>query len=155
MTYFGFAATVGGIFGLQSGGFLTEERGWRSVFVLCVALAAVITVGGLVSRAAGAAPVAPGAAPAELAHGGRPAGSVAAALAFNFLVFVNYGVWVTLPLYTEHAFDASAETQRQPAAGDHDHAPGRGLPGRPGDPALGGSAGARGGDGALPRSGRP
>ena len=50
MTYFGFAATVGGVFGLQSGGFLTEEYGWRAVFVLSTVVAGVITTATLVSR---------------------------------------------------------------------------------------------------------
>jgi MFS family permease len=36
-------------------------------------------------------------------------GPVIPALLFNFLVFFNYSIWVSLPLYTERRFDATAE----------------------------------------------
>jgi DHA1 family bicyclomycin/chloramphenicol resistance-like MFS transporter len=112
MTYFGFAATMGGVFGLQSGGYLTETFNWRAVFVLCVVLAAILTVTAFVARRSGA--VVPAAAatrmqPDSNAAATRTVGSVLPALLFNFLVFVNYSIWVALPLYTERRFDASAE----------------------------------------------
>lgn len=112
MTYFGFAATIGGVFGLQSGGYLTEQFSWRAVFVLCVGLAAVLMVTTFGARKGGV--TAPGEAarktttePATVATGSVRA--VFPALLFNFLVFINYSIWVALPLYTERRFDASAE----------------------------------------------
>jgi MFS family permease len=113
MTYFGFAATIGGIFGLQSGGYLTEEFGWRSVFVLAVALGVILTVTTFAARWSGAAaPVeatktSERASPTEEATAAR--GAIVRAMVFNLLVYFNYSVWVALPLYTEQRFDVSAE----------------------------------------------
>jgi len=113
MTYFGFAATIGGVFGLQSGGYLTERFSWRAVFVLCMGLAAVLTVSIFLAR--GARVTAPNEATkkahTEITAAGTAASlrSVLPALLFNFLVFFNYSIWVALPLYTERRFGASAE----------------------------------------------
>jgi MFS family permease len=113
MTYFGFAATMGGIFGLQSGGYLTESLSWRAVFALSVGLAAILTVTTFAARGSGAIePVGDVKKIQPDAHAetaGRSIGAVVPALLFNFLVFVNYSIWVALPLYTERRFDASAE----------------------------------------------
>jgi MFS family permease len=112
MTYFGFAATMGGIFGLQSGGYLTEAYSWRAVFALNVGLALILAVTTFAARGAGAvAPVEAGKKVDSGAEAGSGSlGSVVPALLFNFLVFFNYSIWVALPLYTERRFDASAET---------------------------------------------
>ena len=110
MTYFGFAATVGGVFGLQSGGFLTEEFGWRAVFVLSTIIAGIITAATLVSRhnvkrGTGLLDVAPARQTSEEAR----IGSLIPPLVLNFMLFFNYAVFVALPLYTEHDFGASPE----------------------------------------------
>lgn len=111
MTYFSFAATAGGVFGLQSGGYLTEEFGWRSVFVLSAALAGVITAATLVARfnaskRGGPLDPIPAAAIGVSGKGDFPIAPVV----FNFLVFFNYSLFVALPLYTEREFGASPET---------------------------------------------
>jgi MFS family permease len=114
MTYFTFSATLGGVFGLQSGGYLTEGISWRAVFALCVAIATILTVAsfamrnrGVVTAATIAKPSSSGAEhPISVTH----TGSIIPSLVVNFLVFVNYSVWVALPLYAERRFDASAET---------------------------------------------
>ena len=110
MTYFGFAATIGGICGLQSGGYLTEAFSWRAVFGLCVALAAILAVTTFASRRSGAVvPITTRSQPDAHDATTGTMGTVLPALLFNFLVFFNYSIWVALPLYTERRFDASAE----------------------------------------------
>jgi DHA1 family bicyclomycin/chloramphenicol resistance-like MFS transporter len=111
MTYFSFAATVGGLLGLQSGGYLTEEMGWRSVFVMGSVIAGIIAATAIISRfngrrAGGAVDL------AQVRHvaAAEGSGSLIPPLIFNFLVFVNYSLFVALPLYTERVFDASPET---------------------------------------------
>ncbi|GIW04786.1 MAG: MFS transporter [Thermomicrobiales bacterium] len=112
LTYFGFAATLGGVFGLQSGGFLTGSLGWRAVFVLSTALSVIL----LVLALAGS-------------HGSRdshatrtrrdaespPAGptrwaTLALPVMLNLIVYVNYSLFVALPLYAQREFGASPET---------------------------------------------
>lgn len=107
MTYFSFAATVGGVFGLQSGGFLTENYGWRSVFYLSIVIAVIVTGMSAFARFRpnGALDLAP--TPVALAEGGGQ--STAIPVLLNFLVFFNYSVFVALPLYAEHTFAASPE----------------------------------------------
>jgi MFS family permease len=111
MTYFSFAATVGGLCGLQSGGLLTEEFGWRSVFALAAVLAAVIGIVTFIARriaatSGGAFDPLPPAATGMVGRDHIPWAPVT----FNFLVFFNYSLFVALPLYTEHEFGASPET---------------------------------------------
>jgi MFS family permease len=111
MTFFSLAATTGGVLGLQSGGFLTESQGWRSVFVLSALLALVGTVASLSGRLfarQGRRPPSPS-IPSPLAELATWRG-LAVAVTLNFLVFASYSVWVALPLYTESEFGASAET---------------------------------------------
>ncbi|MEQ1843091.1 MAG: MFS transporter, partial [Verrucomicrobiales bacterium] len=111
MTYFSFAATVGGVLGLQSGGYLTEEMGWRSVFVMSAVIAAIITVTALASRVLTRRAGGPiDLAPARHVEAEGKTGSLIPPLVFNFLIFFNYSLFVSLPLYTERVFDASPET---------------------------------------------
>jgi MFS family permease len=110
MTYFSFAATVGGVFGLQSGGFLTEMYGWRSVFVLSTIVASVITLATIASRLRSTGV----GTEASVNQTGKtveeqPAHALAAPLLLNFMIFFNYALFVALPLYTEHHFDAPPE----------------------------------------------
>lgn len=112
MTYFTFSATLGGVCGLQSGGYLTEAISWRAVFGLCVVIAGVLTVTSLATRNRGIAAPAPVKSALSTGDATAPAsvGSIIPSLVVNFLVFVNYSVWVALPLYAERQFNASAET---------------------------------------------
>ena len=110
MTYFGFAATIGGVVGLQSGGFLTEEYGWRAVFMLSTVVAGVIMAATLISRrsvrtGSGLIDVPPIRQTAEEER----IGSLVPPLILNFVIFSNYALFVALPLYTEHDYGASPE----------------------------------------------
>jgi DHA1 family bicyclomycin/chloramphenicol resistance-like MFS transporter len=110
MTYFGVAATLGGVFGLQSGGFLTEHYGWRSVFVFGSVLGGVIAATTIAARITGSNSTVTVEQPsASHADEPVPLGLLLLPLVFNFLVFFNYSVFVALPLYTEHHFGASPE----------------------------------------------
>jgi MFS family permease len=108
MTYFTFAATVGGVVGLQSGGYLTGASGWRSVFILSLVVSVVLTMATLTARL-NAVRVDGATDPLPRVSDAEPVSNrvVALPLIFNFLVFFNYSMWVALPLYTEHEFDAS------------------------------------------------
>ncbi|CAN5787241.1 MFS transporter [soil metagenome] len=110
MTNFGIAATVGGVFGLQSGGMLTDAFGWRTIFgwssilALAIAIIAAASIGharSAISREISSIAVAP--------HNQASDRGLAAPLIVNFVVFTNYSIWVVLPLYAERSFDASAE----------------------------------------------
>lgn len=111
MTWFSFMATIGGVFGLQSGGYLTEAFSWRAVFALSAALASLITVTALAARGSAGRSTAPAIAATAAAEPAPDASraALAAALALNFVVFFNYGAFVAIPLYTEHHFAASAK----------------------------------------------
>lgn len=110
MTYFTFAATIGGVFGLQTGGILTDRTGWRSVFVWCVGIGVVIAVSsaivwwrakltnGLLDHV-----------PARSATDDGKHVSVRGPVVLNFVIFTNYSLFVALPLYAEKEFDASPE----------------------------------------------
>ena len=85
----------------------------RAVFVLSVAVGLILTVTTFSARRGGlTAPADPtrktSAEPETIAVAGT-LGPVIPALLFNFLVFFNYSIWVSLPLYTERRFDATAE----------------------------------------------
>lgn len=109
MTFFQFASTIGTVFGLEIGGAMTEAFSWRSVFFLSVALAGVI---------AAVAFAAPNAYPERVARptfaapetGPIAWATIVPALSYNFLVFVNYSVFVSAPLYAERRFQATAGT---------------------------------------------
>jgi MFS transporter, DHA1 family, multidrug resistance protein len=108
MTRLGIAATIGGVLGLQIGGWLTDAPGWRSIFVLSAMLGVVMAAvaAGSAKRAARVAAVEqpvdehprPRAATADLAG----------PIALNFFAFAHYSLWVILPLYAERRFEASS-----------------------------------------------
>ncbi len=56
MTYFGIAATFGGVFRLQIGGALTESSGWRSIFVLSSMIGIIVAALGLSFSRSGRSP---------------------------------------------------------------------------------------------------
>jgi len=110
MTYFGLAATVGGIFGLQSGGALTDTMGWRTIFgwssILAIAVAGITLVS--IRQVRHAVDGSAGQLPAARRNP-ETVRNLAAPLILNFVVFANYSVWVVLPLYVERSYGASAE----------------------------------------------
>ncbi len=108
MTYFGIAATFGGVFGLQIGGALTESSGWRSIFVLSSTIGIVVAALGLsFSRSHGTSNSAPTKDQARSPVPAVPIRELAAPLVINFMVFANYSIWVALPLYAERTFGAT------------------------------------------------
>lgn len=114
MTWFGIGAMVGGVLGLSASGVLTDQTGWRAVFGLSAGLAtaiAAVSALSLVGTAGRRHPDALGSREStESLPGRRPnLRSLAAPLAINLTVFVNYSIWVVLPLYVQHEFGASAE----------------------------------------------
>ena len=110
MTLFGVASTFGGIFGLQLGGFLTDEFDWRAVFALAGLLALVIVglsvASGIRANASVSSAVA-APAPGSLRLGPDQREMLIPLFA-NFLVFANYAAWVSLPLYVADEFGISA-----------------------------------------------
>lgn len=110
ITVFSIACTSGGILGLQSGGFLTDWRGWRMVFALCAMLAVIATLATLSGRIMSGRSRRAAVPAAPTRDMPVPLRSLAAPVALNFVVFTNYSVWVALPLLTERIFGASAET---------------------------------------------
>ncbi|MFN8592948.1 MAG: MFS transporter [Thermomicrobiales bacterium] len=105
MTAFNMATGVGGSVGLLLGGFLTNQFGWRSIFLLSAALASVLLLGSLLvrGRPAPTTPARPGAADVEPVTTSR-AGQAAASVG-NLLVFANYSIWVVaLPLLAAERF---------------------------------------------------
>lgn len=111
MTYFGFCATVGGVFGLESGGFLTDHSGWRAVFTLSAVIGAVLIAASMIglvwARRPGIEPTTVTAVTEQATSSWR---QVTVPLFINLLVFANYGLWVVLPLYTEQEFGVSSQT---------------------------------------------
>jgi DHA1 family multidrug resistance protein-like MFS transporter len=113
MTHFGVASTIGSILGIGSGGYLTEAHGWRAVFAMSVVLAVVLAVAASGAWGAGSSGSGAGSATStapEPAPSSATADAMVPAILFNFFVFFNYSVWVALPLYTEHRFATSPET---------------------------------------------
>jgi MFS family permease len=111
MTYFGFGSTIGGIFGLATGGALTEWVNWRAVFVLSAAIGLAI-IAAVLSQRRTLVP-APAKRPDllndETGEHDEPAGRplLIAYVFANFLGFFNYFVWIAISLYADKKFDAS------------------------------------------------
>jgi MFS family permease len=110
MTWFGIGSTVGGILGLTASGILTEQIGWRAVFVFSASLAATIVGLTAISMVRSKQVVEEAEGNAEQSQSGSLSlRQIAMPLFVNFLVFANYSIWVVLPLYVQKRFDASAE----------------------------------------------
>ncbi|MFT4038880.1 MAG: MFS transporter [Thermomicrobiales bacterium] len=108
MTAFNVASGVGGSVGLLLGGFLTSNVGWRAVFWISAAAAGVLLVLALGSRTQRGQARVP-AAETEDEIPRRATSAMWAAVAANFLVFVNYATWVvTIPLYAASRFGLGA-----------------------------------------------
>ena len=103
MTIFTFATTVGGVLGLQSGGYLSQLFGWRAIFVASLGIAAAIAVASALMRPAFVL------LPEETsgAAGKGLSGRVALWAVINFAVFGAYSLFSALPLYVERRFNAS------------------------------------------------
>ena len=108
MALFSWLTTIGGVFGLVTGGAFTGYWSWRAVFIThaflgatIVALAALSIVRARSATAGAAAPVA--AAPPA------PLSVVAMGVLANFLAFVNYAVFaVALPLFVDDRYEMEA-----------------------------------------------
>ena len=110
ITFFQFSSTIGTVLGLEVGGLVTEAFGWRAVFFLSVAIAGAIAA--VTVLAPNVHPPMP--APPIGLDGIETAPPInwseaLPALGYNFLVFANYSIFVSTPLYAEHRFNASAE----------------------------------------------
>jgi len=110
MTAFNLSTGAGGSAGLLSGGYLTAELGWRTVFWLSTVVSGVLLAGSMLARMQ-----------AAVARSGRTTRDDAnptlrptrfgesAAVAANLLVFVNYSIWVvSLPLLGAEKFGFDA-----------------------------------------------
>ncbi len=110
MTAFNVSSGVGGSGGLLSGGYLTAELGWRAIFWLSTAVSGLLLAGSLLARVRPAVARRERAAPEDSVAELRPSRSgEMAAVAANFLVFINYSIWVvSLPLLgaVKFGFDA-------------------------------------------------
>jgi MFS family permease len=110
MTAFNVATGAGGSGGLLIGGYLTTEIGWRAIFWLSALLGAVLLMISILGRAESrlASPVEP--ERDEPGSGIRPSRAAeAAAIGANFLVYINYAIWIVLlPLLgtQKYGFDA-------------------------------------------------
>ena len=129
LTAFNVAAGIGSALGLATGGFLTNQFGWRAVFWLCGLLGAALLAGALSNRPARArAPVGrtAGTSPMDRDTGEAMGPGVtsrsplpvhldwramAIPLVANLLVYANYAIFVVaVPLRAAGHFDASAQT---------------------------------------------
>lgn len=106
MTRYGLAATVGGVLGLLSSGFMTDRFGWRSIFALSAALGIMLIILPAVSARRSSRKVATTAPAPVVAGQAVPVRSYLAPLAVNFVIFANYSIWVILPLYAQQRFGA-------------------------------------------------
>ena len=110
MTAFNLSTGAGGSAGLLTGGYLTAEFGWRAVFWLSTVVSGVLLAGSMLARVR-AAVVRTGRMDEEIVSAAvRPSRTgVAAAVAANLLVFVNYSIWVvSLPLLGAEKFGFDA-----------------------------------------------
>jgi ACDE family multidrug resistance protein len=111
MTAFNVSSGVGGSAGLLSGGYLTAEIGWRAIFWLSAALSGVLLAGSLLARAQSALIRVTRPDQQDAGEAAEPTrGVLAAAVAANLLVFINYSIWVvSLPLLGAAKFGFGAE----------------------------------------------
>ena len=111
MTAFNLSVGAGGSGGLLTGGYLTAELGWRAIFWLSTLISGFLLAGSLLARIQAAIPRPGQPAREELAAEVAPSRSrEVAAVAANFLVFVNYSIWVvSLPLLGAVKFGFGAE----------------------------------------------
>ena len=105
MTVFNVSSGAGGCAALLLGGFLSSSLGWRAVFWVSAGISAILLLLALVAR--------PQPAEAKTAdassHQERPHiawGRVSLAVLANFVVFINYAIWVLgIPLLSSEKFD--------------------------------------------------
>ncbi|MFN8660898.1 MAG: MFS transporter [Thermomicrobiales bacterium] len=108
MTAFNVAGGAGGSAALLLGGFLSSYLGWRAVFWVSAGIAAVLLLLAVVAKSQPASPrVTVGSVDDDrLQHGVH---AVSFAVLANFVVFINYAVWVlAIPLLAAEKFALSA-----------------------------------------------
>lgn len=109
VTIFGIAATIGGVIGLQSGGFLTGHQGWRAVFALSTVLGLLLIFLPLLGTKVGRRGNQPVPVTADEMLQSAALRTYLSPLLINFLIFCNYAIWVILPLYAQWKFDIGPE----------------------------------------------
>jgi MFS family permease len=109
MALFSWLTTIGGVFGLVTGGAFTGYWSWRAVFVTHYFLgAAIFLIAGLSlirSHKAGSAAV----SAVDVAVAAAPLRVVAMGVAANFLAFVDYAIFaIALPLFVKDRYELDA-----------------------------------------------
>jgi MFS family permease len=114
LTAFNVAAGFGSGFGLATGGFLTNQIGWRAIFWLSAILGVALLLGAITSRPARAKTTTISEIPTEPDQPPAPWSGwrgMAWPLATNLLVYANYSIFiVSLPLYAADRFSTPAGT---------------------------------------------
>ncbi|HEY8446510.1 MAG TPA: MFS transporter [Thermomicrobiales bacterium] len=108
LTLFGFASTLGGVFGLQVGGIVTEALGWRSIFAVASAIAGVLVAMSIVAHSRSRDGIR-NRDQRDVSSPALPWRSVGLPIAGTLLVYVNYSLFVSVPLYAERRFDSTPE----------------------------------------------
>lgn len=112
MTAFNVCGGIGGSVGIFAGGFLTTNLDWRYVFWVSALMAFVLLLSLVATRARSVASRRPRSSQIEVDQpaAGRFSRREYAAILANFLVYVNYAIWVvSLALLATIKFDFNAE----------------------------------------------
>lgn len=109
MALFSWLTTIGGVFGLVTGGAFTGYWSWRAVFVTHFFLGAAIVVLAGLSMVRSRKGDAAASAANDVAVEPAPLRVVAMGVVANFLAFVNYAIFaVTLPLFVKERYELGA-----------------------------------------------
>lgn len=108
MTTFNLSIGAGGSAGLLLGGFLSSTVGWRAVFWVSAGISAILLLLAILARSQEVEVRAVGGADRD----GAPAatrGALWLAIGANFVVFINYAIWVLgIPLLSAEKFGLNA-----------------------------------------------
>lgn len=104
MTVFNVSSGAGGCAALLLGGLLSSNLGWRSVFWVSAGISAILLLLAILARPQPAE--ARTAAPSQQERPLIALGSVSLAVLANFVVFINYAIWVLgIPLLAAGKFN--------------------------------------------------
>lgn len=108
MTAFNVSTGAGGSAALLLGGFLSSNIGWRAIFWVSAGIAAILLALAFLARTQSA--IAKVHAASEVDAGQQPARSVMwMAVLANFVVFINYAIWVLgIPLLSAEKYGLNA-----------------------------------------------
>lgn len=105
MTVFNVSSGAGGCAALLLGGVLSSNVGWRSVFWVSAGISAILLLLAILARPQ-PADAKPAAAPSQQERPHIAWGSVSLAVLANFVVFINYAIWVLgIPLLSSEKFN--------------------------------------------------